>query len=86
MKQNYIPAEFADFYYLRDIDLFPERLGEYPHHLSLDQCRSFYNHGWLFHTREDAMRVREAMMQGYVNHVMAVKGSDNIIFKRPLCP
>lgn len=86
MKQNDIPAEFADFYYLRGLDLFPERLGDYPNHLSLNQCRNLYNLGWLFHTRKDALRVRETMRQAYVNHVMSIKGSDSIVFKRPLCP
>lgn len=86
MVQNNIPAEFADFYYLREIDLFPERLGDYPHLLGVEQCRKFYNLGWLFHTREDALRAREVLRQAYITHVMAIKGSDNIVFKRPLCP
>ena len=86
MKENNIPAEFADFYYLSDFDLGPKRLGDYPGHLSLDQCRNLYHIGWLFHTREDALRVREVMRRAYVSHVMEIKGSDSIIFKRPLCP
>lgn len=86
MKKNNIPAEFADFYYLSDFDLLPKRLGDYPGYLRLDKCRNFYNLGWLFHTREDALRAREVMRRAYVSHVMAIKGSDSIIFKRPLCP
>lgn len=86
MKENNIPAEFADFYYFGDFDLLPKRLGDYPGHLSLDQCRNLYHIGWLFHTREDALRAREVMRRAYVCHVLTIKGSDSIIFRRPLCP
>lgn len=86
MKENNIPAEFADFYYFGDFDMSPKRLGDYHGHLSLDQCRNLYHLVWLFHTREDALRAREVMRLAYVCHVMAIKGSDSIIFKRPLCP
>lgn len=86
MKQNNIPAEFADYYYLRSIDLFPERLGDHHLHMGINQCREFYKRGLLFHTREDAMRSREAMMRGYIAEVVRLKGSVNIRFDRPLCP
>lgn len=86
MNQIDIPAEFADFYFLRDFDLLPERLGDTSRSLSLTRCRELYSRGWLFHSREDALRVREVMRRAYVDHVMAVKGSDNVIFNRPLCP
>ena len=86
MKKTNVPDAYADFYYLRGIDLHAERLGDYPLRLSLEQCQELYNQGWLFHTKEDALRVRETMRRAYVNEVMNVKGSDSITFNRPLHP
>ena len=81
-----IPPEYENLYYLSCLDLKPKRLGDYPFGLSLERCRELYNQGWLFHTREDAMRVREVMKRAYVNEVMTVKGVDNILFNRHLRP
>lgn len=86
-KKSNIPAEFADMFYLREIDLMPERLGENKSvRLNLEKCRELYRQGWLFHNREDALRSRETMRCAYVDTVMRIKGSDNILFDRPLCP
>lgn len=87
MKNN-VPEEFADFYYLRELDLYPERLGDLPYYMGIEQCREFYKQGWLFHTREDAMRVREVMVRAYISEVMRLKGSQGVKveFVRPLCP
>lgn len=85
IKTN-VPDAYADFYYLRDVDLKPKRLGDYPFGLSLEQCRKLYAQGWLFHTRKDALRVREVMRRAYINEVMGLKGADSILFNRPSCP
>lgn len=86
MEQNNIPAEFADFYFLRGGDLKPERFSLYPYSVDLKRCRELYMQGWIFHTEEDAWRVREYMRRAYVDNVMQLKGSDSIVFVRPLCP
>lgn len=86
MEQNNIPAEFADFYFLRGGDLRPERFSLYPYSVDLKRCRELYLQGWIFHTEEDAWRVRECMRRAYVNQVMQIKGSDSIVFDGPLCP
>lgn len=78
--------EYEDLYYLGGLDLKPKRLGNYPHDLSLEQCGELYKQGWLFHTREDALRVREVMRCAYINEVITVKGADCILFNRPLRP
>lgn len=84
-SESHIPVGYESLYYLSGLDLKPKRLGDYPSSLSLERCRELYNQGWLFHTREDALRVREVMKRAYVNEVMTVKGVDNILFNRP-CP
>lgn len=78
--------EYEDLYYLGDLDLKPKRLGNYPHDLSLERCRQLYKQGWLFHTSEDALRVREVMRRAYINEAIALKGADSILFNRPLRP
>lgn len=85
-EQSNIPKEFEDLYYLRGLDLYPEQFRDYPNRMSIEQCRAMYRQGWLFHSCDDALRVREIMRRAYVDGVMACKGSDNILFKRPLCP
>lgn len=86
MKRNrtssHIPAEYENLYCLSSLDLKPKRLGDYPFGLSLGQCRKLYAQGWLFHTLEEALRVREVMRRAYINEVMALKGADNILFDR----
>lgn len=85
----YIPTEFAGFFYLRGADLLPEVLGEtYPHSLTIKQCRALYKNGWLFHSREDALRIREVMKRAYVCEVIRIKGDAGVKveFVRPLCP
>ena len=81
-SEPHIPVEYEDLYYLGDLDLKPKRLGDYPFGLSLGQCRKLYAQGWLFHTRKEALRVREVMRRAYINEVMALKGADNILFNR----
>lgn len=83
-SESHIPVGYENLYYLSGLDLKPKRLGDYPFSLSLERCRELYNQGWLFHTREDALRVREVMKRAYINEVMTVKGVDNILFNRPL--
>lgn len=83
-SESHIPVGYENLYYLSGLDLKPKRLEDYPFSLSLERCRELYNQGWLFHTREDALRVREVMKRAYVNEVMTVKGVDNILFNRPL--
>lgn len=85
-KATHIPAEYEGLYYLGDMDLMPKRLRDYPSCLGIERCQMLYEQGWLFHTREDALRVRETMRRAYINDVMAIKGSDNILFNRPLQP
>lgn len=85
-RASHIPAKYKNLYYLGDLDLMPKRLVEYPSGLSLERCRELYNKGWLFHTREDALRVREVMRRAYVNGVMEIKGSECILFKRFMRP
>lgn len=70
-------------FYLRELDLKPERLKKYPYPLSPAQCDELYVRGWLFHSREDALRVREIMRKAYVHAVVSAKGSDSILFDRP---
>lgn len=84
-----IPDEFADFYYLRSIDLMPEQLGEnYPYDMNIEQCRSMYKQGLLFHSLEDALRVREIMMRAFIYEVICIKGTQSVVVElvRPLCP
>lgn len=81
-SEPHIPAEYENLYYLSGLDLKPKRLGDYLFSLSLERCQELYNQGWLFHTREDALRVREVMRRAYINEVMALKGADNILFDR----
>lgn len=86
MKQSKVPKEYAGLFYFRDLDLRPERLSDYPYSLSVEQCRELYARGWLFHSREDALRVREIMRRAYIQAVACAKGSDAILFDRPLMP
>lgn len=81
-----VPKQFENLYYFRGLDLEPELFKYYPSVKYLHECRELYRQGWFFHRIEDAYRVREIMRRAYVDSVMAAKGSDNIIFKRPLCP
>lgn len=85
-KISHLPAGYEDLYYFSELDMKPKRLGDYPYELSLERCRELYDQGWLFHSMEDASRVREVMRRAYVNEVMAAKGAGCILFKRPLRP
>lgn len=86
-NKNYIAPAFHEMFYLGGIDLMPERLGDYPlGSMDESQCREYYDRGLLFHTREDALRVRESMMRAMVDAVMECKGADSIRFHRPNCP
>ena len=63
-----IPSKFLNFFYLREIDLHPERLGEFPPFPMEEwQCEEFYKQGFLFKTREEAEKVRSVMVNAYLN-------------------
>lgn len=84
MKNAKVPGEYASMYYLRELDLKPALLSDYPHRLSLSQCRELYRRGWLFHRREDALRAREIMKRAYIYASVVAKGADSIFFDRLL--
>ena len=45
----HIPQEFADFCYLRSIDLMPKPLSEFHGRgLDIEECRKLYKQGLLF--------------------------------------
>lgn len=85
MEQNNIPAEFANFYFLRGVDLKPERFSLYPYSVDLKRCRELHLQGWIFRTEEEAWRARLCMRQAYVNRVIQLKGSESIALYRALC-
>lgn len=63
-----IPSKFSNFYYLREIDLHPERLGEFPpFQMEEWQCEEFLKQGFLFPSYEEADRARTVMLEAYFN-------------------
>lgn len=54
---------YLDFYYLRDFDLFPERVRDCPY--NTDFIEGLLEQGMLFSTKEEALAVREIIINAY---------------------
>lgn len=60
-----IPEQYADYWYLRDLDLQPELFKDYPSSMGTSQCEHFLKEGWLFRTEREAVAARAVMVAAY---------------------
>lgn len=65
-KVNQHP-QFAQFYILRDFDLRPEKLEDYPTFMNLDLASELREAGLLFKTKDEALKARELMLKAISN-------------------
>lgn len=66
-KVIYQHPQFAQFYILRDFDLRPEKLEDYPTFMNLDLASELTEAGLLFKTKDEALKARELMLKAISN-------------------
>ena len=59
--------QFAQFYILRDFDLRPEKLEDYPTFMNLALASELTEAGLLFETKDEALKARELMLKAISN-------------------
>lgn len=55
--------EYAQLYILRDFDLLPEMLADYPTFMNRELAKDLTELGLIFNTKEEALAARELMLK-----------------------